>query len=141
MLKTMAEESAKGAEGVERDLVDRARSGDRRAFERLVSEHLPRVWRVVWRIVRHHDDAEDLVQDVFLAAWQGLGGFRGECAFTTWLHRIAVTRALNHVDRSAEKLRRASRSISTTIVLIPKPTVSPSEMTLRLNFLAALSNL
>jgi len=111
MLDTMTEERAAGAGENERELVDRARRGDRRAFERLVSEHLSRVWRVVWRIVRHHNDAEDVVQEVFLAAWQGLAAFRGECAFATWLHRVAVTRALNHVERGSEKVRRVSRPI------------------------------
>jgi RNA polymerase sigma-70 factor, ECF subfamily len=111
MLFTMAERRMLPPSGAGCELVDRARDGDREAFERLVSEHLPRVWRVVWRIVRHGEDAEDVVQEVFLAAWQGLSGFRHECAFSTWIHRIAVTRALNHVERSSEKLRRASRPI------------------------------
>jgi RNA polymerase sigma-70 factor (ECF subfamily) len=108
MLVTMAQRKTAAPEEAEPDLVGRARRGDRGAFERLVSEHLSHVWRVVWRIVRHDADAEDVVQEVFLAAWQGLPGYREACAFSTWLHRIAVTRALNHVDRSAEKLRRAS---------------------------------
>ncbi|MBZ5637706.1 MAG: sigma-70 family RNA polymerase sigma factor [Acidobacteriia bacterium] len=111
MLVTMEPRTTSALGDAERDLVDRARRGDRGAFERLVSEHVRHVWRVVWRIVRHDADAEDVVQEVFLAAWQGLAGYRGECAFTTWLHRIAVTRALNHVGRSGERLRRASRPI------------------------------
>ncbi len=111
MLRTMAEELRTSADEAERDLVDRARGGDRAAFERLVSAHLSRVWRIAWRIVRNDADAEDVVQEVFLAAWQGIPAYRGDCAFTTWLHRIAVTRALNFVDRSAERLRRASRPI------------------------------
>jgi RNA polymerase sigma-70 factor, ECF subfamily len=111
MLLAMEERDRAFPGDAERALVDRARRGDRGAFERLVSDHLQHVWRVVWRIVRHDDDAEDVVQEVFLAAWQGLAGFRDECSFSTWVHRIAVTRALNHVDRSSEKLRRASRPI------------------------------
>jgi len=111
MLRTMAEERQASEDEAERNLVDRARKGDRDAFEQLVSSHLARVWRLAWRIVRHDADAEDVVQEVFLAAWQGIAGYRGDCAFTTWLHRIAVTRALNYVDRSAEKVRRASRPI------------------------------
>lgn len=95
------------------DLVERARSGDRAAFESLVERHLPRVWRVVWRIIRHHEDCEDVVQEVFLSAWQSLPGYRAEARFATWLHTIAVSRALNHLDRSAEKVRRASDSILT----------------------------
>ena len=86
----------------------RARLGDREAFEGLVQSHLPAVWRIVWRIVRHREDCEDVVQEVFLAAWQGLPGYRGEARFSTWLHTIAVTRSLNHLDRASERVRRAS---------------------------------
>lgn len=89
-------------------LVESARRGDRAAYDALVRRHLDRVWHVVRRIVRDDEDAEDVTQEVFLTAWQGLARFRGEARFTTWLHSIAVTRALNHLDRAAEKLRRQS---------------------------------
>jgi len=102
-------ESAAGP--TETMLLDRARAGDREAFDRLVADHLPRVWGIVWRILRHREDTEDVVQDVFLAAYQGIGSFRGDARLATWLQRIAVTRSLNHLDRAAEKIRRASRSI------------------------------
>ncbi len=92
-------------------LVARARRGDRDAFDRLVEIHLKHVWAVVWRIVRHREDAEDVVQEVFLSAFQALPGYRGESRVSTWLHRIAVTRALNHLDRSEERLRRRSQSL------------------------------
>lgn len=94
----------------EAGLIERARGGDRAAFDLLVESHLTRVWNVVWRILRHREDTEDVVQEVFLAAYSALPGFRGEAKLSTWLQRIAVTRALNHGDRAAEKVRRASRS-------------------------------
>ncbi len=95
----------------EAGLIERARSGDRAAFDRLVEAHLSRVWNVVWRILRHREDTEDVVQEVFLAAYRALPAFRGEAMLSTWLQRIAVTRALNFIDRAAEKVRRASRSL------------------------------
>jgi RNA polymerase sigma-70 factor, ECF subfamily len=107
MLDAMAERRSLEADD-DLALVERARGGDRSAFERLVSIHLPRVWRVVWRVVRDDADADDVSQETFLTAWQSLAGYRGECRFSTWLHRIAVTRALNHLDRSSERMRRAS---------------------------------
>ena len=61
--------------------------------------------------MRDEGDAEDVVQEVFLNAWRKLDAFRGESRLSTWLHRIAINRALNHVDRAAEKMRRASRSL------------------------------
>jgi RNA polymerase sigma-70 factor (ECF subfamily) len=93
------------------ELIRRARSGDREAFAPLVEAHLPQVWSVVFRILRHQEDTEDVVQEVFLAAYQALPSFRGEARLSTWLHRIAVTRALNHLDRSEEKIRRASQAL------------------------------
>ena len=93
------------------DLVRKARDGDRRAFDRLVELNLPQVWATVWRVLRHREDTEDVVQEVFVTAHRSLSGFRGEAKLSTWLHRIAVTRALNHVERAEEKLRRASDPI------------------------------
>ncbi|HJQ97857.1 MAG TPA: sigma-70 family RNA polymerase sigma factor [Candidatus Polarisedimenticolaceae bacterium] len=93
------------------DLVARAKGGDRRAFDILVERHLPRVWRVVYRVLRQREDTEDVVQEVFLTAHRSLREFRGDAKLSTWLHRIAVTRALNHADRAAEKVRRASEPI------------------------------
>jgi RNA polymerase sigma-70 factor (ECF subfamily) len=95
----------------EAGLIERARGGDRAAFDRLVESHLSRVWSVVWRVLRHREDTEDVVQEVFLAAYRALPAFRGEAKLSTWLQRIAVTRALNHLERAAEKVRRASRSL------------------------------
>jgi RNA polymerase sigma-70 factor (ECF subfamily) len=88
--------------------IEKARGGDRAAFDRIVEAHLGQVWAVVARIVRRREDAEDVVQEVFLTAWRSLAGFRGEAAFSTWLHRIAVTRALNHVTRASERMSRVS---------------------------------
>ena len=95
----------------ETELVERARAGDRQAFDRLTEMHLPRVWRVVWGVLRHREDTEDIVQEVFLTAYRSLPDYRGECSLSTWLHRIAVTRALNHLDLAAEKVRRSSLPI------------------------------
>ncbi|HEV8375808.1 MAG TPA: sigma-70 family RNA polymerase sigma factor [Candidatus Polarisedimenticolia bacterium] len=95
----------------EEELIRRAREGDPGAFDRIVQDHLSTIWRIVWRILRHREDTEDVVQEVFFAAYQALAGFRGECRLTTWLHRIAVTRSLNHLKSRGEKIRRASRPL------------------------------
>jgi RNA polymerase sigma-70 factor (ECF subfamily) len=92
-------------------LLERARRGDREAFGRLVEAHLTRVWGVVWRILRHREDSEDVVQETFLTAFQSLQGFRGEASLATWLCRIAASRALNHLQRASERLRRASQPL------------------------------
>ena len=110
MLAAMGHQEAV-VDRLEDNLVQRARDGDGRAFEDLVRTHLQQVWRVVWRILRHHEDTEDVVQEVFLAAHQALATYRGGSRFSTWLHRIAVNRALNHRSLAAERMRKASESI------------------------------
>src|SRR6266496_4649823 len=66
-----------------------AASGDGRAFERLYRAHVARVHSLVRRMVGP-DHADDIAQDVFVRAWTKLATFRGEAAFGTWLHRLAV---------------------------------------------------
>jgi len=66
-----------------------ATSGDVRAFERLYRAHLPKVHSLVRRMAGGRD-TDELTQDVFVRVWQKLGSFRGDSAFGTWLHRLAV---------------------------------------------------
>lgn len=67
------------------------------AFDLLVTRHRRAVYQVCYRFVGNHEDAADLTQDVFLRAYRGLGRFKGDSALATWLYRIAVNAALNHV--------------------------------------------
>ena len=83
-----------GPGGAEHD-VALAAAGDRRAFERLYRMHLNRVFSLCMRMAADRARAEELTQDVFVRAWEKLGSFRGESAFTTWLHRLAVNVVLN----------------------------------------------
>lgn len=75
----------------EADAVDAtlAASGDAQAFQRLYRGHVDRVFGLACRMAGR-DEAEELVQDVFVRAWEKLGTFRGEAAFGTWLHRVAI---------------------------------------------------
>jgi RNA polymerase sigma-70 factor, ECF subfamily len=66
-----------------------AASGDAHAFERLYRNHVARVHSLVRRML-NDEDADEVTQDVFVRAWQKLGTYRGEAAFGTWLHRLAV---------------------------------------------------
>jgi len=70
-----------------------AQSGDTHAFERLYRRHVDRVHTLVRRMLG--EESDDTTQDVFIRAWQKLGTFRGEAAFSTWLHRLAVNLVLN----------------------------------------------
>ncbi len=72
-----------------------AAAGDRRAFERLYRTHANRVYSLCARMSGSRDKGEELTQDVFVRAWEKLPQFRGESAFSTWLHRLAVNVVLN----------------------------------------------
>jgi RNA polymerase sigma-70 factor (ECF subfamily) len=72
-----------------------AAGGDRRAFERVYRTHVNRVFSVCARMCGNRSQAEELTQDVFVRVWEKLPLFRGESAFSTWLHRLAVNVVLN----------------------------------------------
>jgi RNA polymerase sigma-70 factor (ECF subfamily) len=79
----------------EREAIAACRRGEREAFDRLVVRYQRTVYRLCYRYVNDHDDANDLAQEVFLKAWRAIGRFRGESTFSTWLYRIAVNTCLN----------------------------------------------
>jgi RNA polymerase sigma-70 factor (ECF subfamily) len=89
-----------------------AAAGDRRAFERLYRVHVNRVFSVCARMVADRQHAEELTQDVFVRAWEKLCLFRGESAFGTWLHRLAVNVVLN--ARKSDGRRRARFEVEET---------------------------
>jgi RNA polymerase sigma-70 factor, ECF subfamily len=90
----------------ERDWIARAQAGNEEAFRMLVDLHRDRAYRLALGIVRRPADAEEVAQDAFVRAWNGLGRYRGEARFSTWLHRIVVRRAL---DRASVLKGRAAR--------------------------------
>src|SRR5690242_18627545 len=71
-------------------LVEQCRAGDLAAFDRLVRRHYDSIYAVARRLLPCPDDALDVTQEVFIAAWTQLDGFRGGAAFRTWLHAIAL---------------------------------------------------
>ncbi len=75
--------------------LDRARSGDREAFGRLVQRHQRRVYAAALHILGSHADADDVTQETFVRAYRGLSSFDGRADFFTWLYRITVNTALN----------------------------------------------
>jgi len=88
-------------------LVNAARGGDIGAFEELVRKYDRNVFRIANHITQNREDAEDVVQDAFLKAFQNLGQFQGQSKFYTWLVRIAVNEALMRLRR-----RRPERMVS-----------------------------
>ncbi len=92
------------ADSGERALIARAAAGDREATRTLYDAHAARVFRLAYRMCGDRDLAADLTQDVFVRVFARLDRFRGESAFTTWLHRVTVTTCLNGL-RKVKRLR------------------------------------
>lgn len=80
-------------------LVDRARSGDRAAFEELVRATYADTYTLAYRLTGDEEDARDVVQETYLRAFRGLKRFRGDAQFTTWLYRITANCANTHLGR------------------------------------------
>lgn len=78
-------------------LVERVQRGDKKAFELLVSKYQRKLLRLVMRLVHDHAEAEDVVQEAFIKAYRALANFRGDSAFYTWLYRIGINTAKNHL--------------------------------------------
>lgn len=78
-------------------LVERVQNGDKRAFDLLVRKYQHKVIGLVSRYVKNYAECEDIAQEAFVRAWRAIGSFRGDSAFYTWLYKIAVNTAKNHL--------------------------------------------
>jgi RNA polymerase sigma-70 factor (ECF subfamily) len=94
----------------EEPLIRRARDGDMAAFEQLYRDHVGRVFALCLRLAGDASLAEELAQEAFVRAWQKLGSFRGESAFSSWLYSLTVNTALS--ERRSRR-RRTSRVVTT----------------------------
>jgi RNA polymerase sigma-70 factor (ECF subfamily) len=88
-------------------LVAQVQQGDKKAFDVLVARYQHRIIKLVSRFVRDRDEAMDVAQDAFIKAYRALPGFRGDSAFYTWLYRIAINTAKNHLASLARRPREA----------------------------------
>lgn len=82
---------------LDQSLVLRVQSGDKSAYDLLVLKYQHKVAKLVSRFISSHAEVEDVTQDVFIKAYRALANFRGDSAFYTWLYRIAVNTAKNHL--------------------------------------------
>lgn len=88
------------------DLVARAQAGDQTAFRDLYRQHAGRVYALCLRLTGDGRDAEERTQDVFVRLWDKLRSFRGESAFSSWLHRLAVNVVLNERRTTGRREKR-----------------------------------
>jgi RNA polymerase sigma-70 factor (ECF subfamily) len=85
------------------ELVASCLAGRRQSFDVLVERHQRHVYQLCYRFVGNHEDASDLAQDVFIRAYRGLRGFKGQASLGTWLYRIGVNACLNKVGTKTPK--------------------------------------
>lgn len=121
--------------GVDSDVALAAR-GDASAFERLYRTHVTRIHNLTRRMLGSHD-ADEVTQDIFVRTWQKLGQFRGESAFSTWLHRLAVNVVIEKRRSFAIHRERMSDDPSA----LDAVTVAPARADLTVDFEAAIEQL
>jgi RNA polymerase sigma-70 factor (ECF subfamily) len=88
---------------VDQALVERVQNGDSKAFDLLVQKYQNRISKLIARFVRNPADVQDVAQEAFIKAYRALPNFRGESAFYTWLYRIAINTAKNHLVAAGRK--------------------------------------
>ncbi len=89
-------------------LAQMATSGDMGAFEEIYRRHHRRVYSICLRMLQNTSEAEDLTQDVFIQLYRKIGSFRGDSAFTTWLHRMTVNQVLMHFRKRTVKFEKTT---------------------------------
>ena len=92
----------------QRALIERARRGDPSAHRVLYDTHVERVYRLTFRLTGVEHLAREITQDTFVRAFAGMEGFRGDSAFSTWLHSIAVSLSLNEIKRRKRDRARSA---------------------------------
>ncbi len=95
----LPEDRQSGTHPGDTDLVAQCRAGDLAAFDVLVERHQNRIFNLCYWMLGNRDEAADAAQDAFIRAYRSLANFRGDSAFGTWLHRIAVNTALDAASR------------------------------------------
>jgi RNA polymerase sigma-70 factor (ECF subfamily) len=91
--------------GIAPELV-KLREGDELAFRQLVDQHQNRVFNTALGLLQHHENAQDVTQEVFVEVFRSISKFRGDSTLSTWIYRITVQKALGHI-RSGKRLKRS----------------------------------
>ena len=108
-------------------LAQAASTGNMTAFEELYQRHSRRVYSLCLRMTQNQSEAEDLAQEVFIQLFRKIGSFRGESAFTTWLHRLTVNQVLMHFRKRSVKLEQTTEEGETPVQVVVG-TANPNQM-------------
>jgi RNA polymerase sigma-70 factor (ECF subfamily) len=95
-----------------------AASGEMPAFEELYNRHHRRVYSLCLRMLQNTAEAEDLTQEVFIQLYRKIGSFRGDSAFTTWLHRLTVNQVLMHFRKRTVKFEKTTEEGETPVQIV-----------------------
>jgi RNA polymerase sigma-70 factor (ECF subfamily) len=101
------------------DLVARCQAGDVEAFGTLYRIHAPRIYALASRMAGSPDEGEDLLQEIFLQAFQKLGSFKGEAAIGTWLYRLALNHCLDFVRSKQAKMGKVTDTLDAETSIEP----------------------
>jgi RNA polymerase sigma-70 factor (ECF subfamily) len=104
-----------------------AAGGDMAAFEEIYRRHHRRVYSICLRMLQNTSEAEDLTQDVFIQLYRKIGSFRGDSAFTTWLHRMTVNQVLMHFRKRTVKFEKTTEEGETPEQIV-SGTANPEKM-------------
>ena len=104
-----------------------AGEGDMQAFELLYGRHHRRVYSLCLRMTQNPVEAEDLAQEAFIQLFRKIGSFRGDSAFTTWLHRLTVNQCLMHFRKKSVKLEKTTEEGETPVQIV-RGTENPNSM-------------
>jgi len=99
-------------------LTKAAAQGNMAAFEEVYQRHHRRVYSICLRMLQNATEAEDLTQDVFIQLYRKIGGFRGDSAFTTWLHRLTVNQVLMHFRKRNVKFEKTTEEGETPVQVV-----------------------
>lgn len=99
-------------------LTQAAGKGDMTAFEELYTRHHRRVYSICLRMLQNTHEAEDLTQEVFIQLYRKIGSFRGDSAFTTWLHRMTVNQVLMHFRKRTVKYEKTTEEGETPVQIV-----------------------
>ena len=97
---------------VDKEIIERVKNGDKKAYDLLVLKYQQRVINLISRFVKNYADALDISQETFIKAYKALPNFRGESAFYTWLYRIAVNTAKNHLTVQSRKITKSDYDVA-----------------------------
>lgn len=109
------------------ELTVAASKGDMPAFEEIYTRHHRRVYSICLRMLQNASEAEDLTQDVFIQLYRKIGSFRGDSAFTTWLHRMTVNQVLMHFRKRTVKFEKTTEEGETPDQVVTG-TANPEKM-------------